>query len=385
MGATLIGSNDTILATPGAITGDPTGVDQNIYVLDGNWIVKFNSATGAYVGWTGGIGTTPTGGTCNPISGAPAGPNWCQGGSAASGTGNSYLNNPQSLYYYGGYLYVSDMNHRGSKFSATTGVFAGWIGRQNAAPSSQCNTRTVINSGGTHNYNYNGWCMGGTAQRGVDTNYDGYIDPGGGFHFDVSYGNINGITGDGTYLYIANFWEQRIDRFNISTGNYVNSVNAEYGAAGYTDHWTTAWAPTGTFPTITPAAPTSPSWGWSSWSYSATAMYTDGTSIYVIPSAVNGSNPIIVKRDVRLTGTTNGSVLGWEGATADSNVTANVPTGGAPGCTTPANVTAGWCVGGVGATGYTLGQFNNPQFIAGDANFIYITDSFNNRVTRIPR
>ena len=255
------------------------------------------------------------------------------------------LYNPAQLTYANGSLYVADVsNQRISSYSASTGAFTGWIGRISTNPTSGC---SYGNNGAGYSVSQSGWCFGGTAtSAGTGT------DKGGGFS------NANGITNDGTYLYVANYYNNRIDRIRMADGVTTGVVRLR--ADIYTDVWQTTNATMNT--------------GW----YNVTPpinLWTDGTYIYATAYNMTGtSGSGVVKVNL-----TTGTVVGWQGAITTA------PTAGDTNCAGASLVTPGWCQGGATAIGYTMGGFNSPVGISGDANFIYITDDQNHRMTRVPK
>jgi hypothetical protein len=343
-----------LMENPISVTGDGT----NLYVLD-NWgprIEKYNIQTGAFIGWIGWISSSPTGPVGTSCVGATGfTPGWCVGGTPTGGgtyQGLGEMNNSQSITYAPstGYLYVFDQgNMRVASYSATSGAFEGWIGRENATPTSCSGGATsVTRTYNGNNYVYtNGWCMGGSAQSAING-----ADPGGGF-------NNNGTAAtDNTYLYVANQGNGRIDKFNLSSGQYVASMRSR------PDLYTSGWE---TSPT---------NYGNDSWQLDPFGMWTDGVNLY----ATIGSY-YVAKYSLQ-----TGNVVGWKGAiAAGASLVAPADCVGATG------FTPDWCQSSPGssngamATSLFMGGFNNSNFVTGDANYIYISDSNNNRITRLPK
>ena len=96
----------------------------HLYVADTEnfRVLKFNAGTGAFVGWIGQIGVSPTGGDTG-CAGAQVGsttPGWCTGGYAAPGTTSGAYTSPHGIAVdpAGNYLYISDeYNGRMTRFS----------------------------------------------------------------------------------------------------------------------------------------------------------------------------------------------------------------------------------------------------------------------------
>ncbi|MBS1963527.1 MAG: hypothetical protein JST04_15030 [Bdellovibrionales bacterium] len=344
---------DGLMRNPMGITGDGT----YLYVADYGLhrINKFNMSTGASMGWVGYISSAPTGGAvgCNGASGVT--PGWCTGGiSTANNTVSGGLYNPTYLTFAAGNIFVVNRgNHRIDSFNATTGAYNGWIGAVNTAPSGGCTTATVTAG---YQVSTSGWCTGGLSRASIG----GTMDKGGGFYF---YDGRDGITTDGTYLYVANSGNSRIDKISLA-GAYIGSTSTRPDA-NYSVSWTNNATTLATFYSWVSNAPM--------------GIWTGGTYIYGAaynPSGTGGAGYIVFKLDK-----TSGNMIGWQGNVGTQ------PTGGDTGCssTAPSTATPGWCQGGAGAAGYTLGKFSNATSVSGDANFIYVNDEGNHRVTRLPK
>lgn len=352
--------NALIPQTTSGIMNFPTGLagdGTHLYVADKNLhrIHKFVMATGAYVGWVGRAGgTAPTGGApgCIGITNTAA-PGWCTGGTWAAGSGNGELNEPTDVAVAGGQLYVMDShNHRIARFNAVTGAFTGWIGRTNAAPSSGC----TVASNGSYNVSTSGWCMGGTAQ-GASGN-----DRGGGFAFWG--GQRGGLTSDGTSLYVANFFNIRVDRYSLA-GVWQGSFSTRQDI--YTRSWSTDPA-------------TVASWGGVGCSY-PTDVYFGGDG-FIYGTNYNSCNGSGTAGSLWKVNATTGVMLGWKGAI----MAGNSPSGGETGCAGATISTPAWCQGGRPEAGFKLGQFSSNVYqLTGDAHFLYVSDQDNNRLVRIPK
>jgi hypothetical protein len=341
--------------TNGIMNG-PSGVvgDGNfLYVLDINQhrVQKFVQPTGAYVGWIGNVATTPTGGAagCTSTTAGNFTPGWCTGGISQSGNGNGMLNQPSNLTVTGGNLYVVDANnHRVNSYSAATGAFNGWIGRVATAPTGGCTTAT---NGSGYTVSTGGWCVGGTSTAAVSG------DKGGGFNFDTRAG----ITTDGSFLYIANTNNYRIDKWNLS-GVFMGATSSRWD--NYTYTWTTNATTLGT------------TWANLGCSYPR-GIWTDGVSLYGVGYNQCGSSNVSVAWKIKLD---TGTMIGWKGRINTS------PNNGDPGCAGATGNTPGWCQGGTAGYGYTLGGFTgNSNYINGDSNFVYVSDENSHRVTRLPK
>ncbi|CAN5679552.1 hypothetical protein BH10BDE1_BH10BDE1_17300 [soil metagenome] len=345
-------TTDGIMRYPNGITGDGT----YLYVIDKELdrIQKFNASTGAYIGWVGSVGSSaPTGGAAGCIGraqGLPA-PGWCTGGTSQAGTGDGQYYDPTAITVVGGNLYVVDSsNQRVVSINATTGAFNGWIGRVNTAP-----TICTTASNGGYVVSTSGWCTGGTATNASQN------DRGGGFYF---WGNQRaGITNDGTYLYIANFYNIRVDKYSLG-GVWQGAVSTRQ------DIYTRTFSNDPT---------TVASWGGVGCSYPV-GIYAGTNYLYGVNyNACNGTGTAGVAW--KLTFAT-GTMYGWQGAINAGQS----PTGGEAGCSGATNSTPGWCQGGQPTTGYRLGQFSSNLYsISGDANYLYLGDENTSRVTRLPK
>ncbi len=342
---------DGIMYYPTGIAGDGT----HLYVVDMylHRIQKFNMATGAYVGWIGWVGTSPIGGAagCSGAATAAFTPGWCLGGMSTNGSGNGALWNPTALTVVAGNIYVMDSNnHRVSSYNAATGAFNGWIGRTNVAPTGGCTT----GSNGSYTVSTSGWCTGGTSQQASSN------DRGGGFSFWGS--SRGGLTSDGTYLYIANLYNIRVDKYSLG-GVWLGAASSRETI--YNRVWSND-------PVVVSG------WGGTGCSYPL-GLWTDGTNLYGVGLNICGNGNANAAWKM---GLSTGTMIGWQGGINPGNS----PTGGDAGCSGATIRTPGWCQGGLAGAGYRLGQFtSNAYGISGDTNFVYVSDESTHRVTRLPK
>lgn len=175
-----------------------------MYVPDGNnhRIQKFTLSTGAFVGWLG--RQTANGGTCTAGSGNFTG-GWCSGSTGQTGTGNGMFNTPVSveLDTLNNVMLVSDANNsRIQKFTLSTGVFVGWLGKISATGGT-CNAGANLFTGG--------WCSGGTSTSGTG---DGMFNATGDMAINVG----------GNALYVNDRLNGRIEKFVLSTGAFIGWI-----------------------------------------------------------------------------------------------------------------------------------------------------------------
>lgn len=334
-----------------------TAHDANyIYVADYalHRISRYHKATGEADGWIGRVATTPSGGAPGCTAAAPNSftPGWCTGGQSTWGSGDGHLYYPTSLVVTSGNIYVVDRgNHRIVSYNSATGSFNGWIGRVGTPPTSGCITGT----NGQYDVSTSGWCVGGTSQVSVR-----WSDRGGGFEF---WGNeYSGLATDGTNLYIANFYNRRIDRYNLA-GQYLGATRTV--DTTYIDTWSTN-------PDVIQTFGAGCSYPMSIW--------TDGTFMYGTnhsPCGSDGTSMAVWKMNL-----TTGTMVGWQGGIAPGNL----PFDGDSGCAGATEKTPGWCQGGATTSGLRMGQFTgNVGYVTGDSHFIYVSDITGNRVTRFPK
>jgi hypothetical protein len=360
---------------PHGIAGDGTGTTEAnfIYVVDKGLhrINKINAKTGAFVGWIGKIGTTPTGGDlgCTDFANLAAvgkfTPGWCTGGSAQAGSDDGALYFPSAITYAAstGYIYVTDdSNNRIVSYDVTTGAFKGWIGAIATAPTSGCTTAA---NGSGYSVSTSGWCRGGTA-REANGDRTGNRDRGGGYQFwsPGSSSVTSGITTDGTYLYVSNMRNFRIDRVCISSCPSSAVSGAWVGAASvnplrYVGVWTDV--------------PADLIDGTKFAGYYVLGIWSDANYIYGVQGAW-GSNIFKMSK-------ATGQMIGWQGAITPGNS----PAGGDPGCAGATSITPGWCQGGGWIQGYKMGMLSAASDVTGDSNYIYATDINTHRVTRFPK
>ncbi|MBL7716286.1 MAG: putative Ig domain-containing protein [Bdellovibrionales bacterium] len=338
----------------GFISGASRGVladsiGNNLFIGDytNARIERFNLTTGAFTGWIGFVGTTPTGGDagCTTAAVGTMTPGWCTGGMSQSGTGIGQLGRAAQLSMDTGrvYLYVSDdSNGRINRYFLSTGQPNGSLGAvRNVSPT---------------------WIANGVPITG---NGDGV------------FGNPAQMVTDGTYMWVTDTTNHRIQKFDVSTGAYlgwIGNVNAQPtgGAAGCSTttagNFTPGWCTGGT------AQALASSGGGGMNTPTGIALYTSaGTPYLYVADTLNN-------RIAQYNGTT-GAFVGWIG---------NVQTTG--GTCSATGVTSGWCSGGAptsttGAFTTPSGRMTGPRGIAVDpgGTYLYVTDTTNGRVYRFNR
>jgi hypothetical protein len=393
-----------VLNRPYGIAADAT----YLYVTDLalHKIQRFNINTGLAAGWIGWISTNTVGASLPSSCSSGTAPNWntftpgwCNGGTSMFIAGkDGGLNVPGGIWQSGGTLYVVDYyNYRVVSFNATSGAFNGWIGVM-GTNSAGCNVHSPGGRSVTK-----GWCKGttnsSTTVQGYTTSWNGGLkDQGGGFSF-YEYTNhwynpylntstiyfgpgpisqtpvIPFISGDNTYFYVAQESNERIDRFWINAGTVggVSHAAGEWAGSVMTNDMGA-----GVF-SMTPA---NPSTNLSTMYGYPTGLYIDATNGWIYHSS---SQQIVVRRKL-----SDGSFDGWMGGV--------MPGGGqSPATCTPdgvkVNITPGWCKEWAkDGSSYVLshfgmyfGKFAGITGISGDAKYIYVSDTANHRITRLPK
>gem|GEM_PF-1777376 len=433
----------------GVMTGAWSGIGNNgssLFIADYGWnrIKQFNLTTGSYIGYIGLIGTFPPSGPAQCV-GFTSGltPFWCTGGGRTnSGAGIQAYSNPTSVAADSTYLYVANTgNARVDRVRISDSQYMGWIGDVNVTPTDgdpSCLTTGTNTATPT-------WCIGGTAKNGtlngMFTNLRGIfydssiaklfvVDDGRLMRVDPTTGNMEaaighvtagtgctiynstvpdgwctnatGSTGtnnyagfnnptavafDATYIYVTDTGNNRILRYNKSTGapagfiaQLQNATNVDTSAgtggacanlvAGYPQaapgwcHGTSIGV--GITVATTPALPTDGAFN------NPTGIWADATYLYIADTGYN--------RVVRINSST-GAYAGWKGyiSSAAGISPSACATAGA------GSVTPTWCFGGQAGQATLLGGFDFPSGISGDSNYLYIHDGRNNRIVTVPK
>jgi hypothetical protein len=216
-----------------------------------------------------------------------------------------------------------------------------------------------------------GWCTAGTGHNAVNT-YGGM-------------NNISNLAANTNYIFAIDSANHRLHRYNKSTGapagfiaKMTNGTNLNTTGTGG------ACAGLSGFPKATP--------GWCFGTNLGVALNTtsgsednafntprgvwaDDSYVYVVDTGNN--------RVVRIDAST-GAPAGWKGL-IDSTTTPFAMTDASCLAAGVGAVTPTWCKQGSASPGKLLGEFDYPTGISGDANYLYIIDSHNNRTVTIPR
>ena len=339
------GTSQTGTTGDGMISGSSRGVfadsvGNNLFIGDfsSSRIERFNLTTGTFTGWIGyvGVAGVPTGGDagCTSATVGAMTPGWCTGGMSAAGGGIGQLNgaavvtmDPSRVY-----LYVSDnSNARINRYNLSTGASAGSLGAvTNVAPS----------------WIANGVPVTGTGDAVMSTPYQ--------------------TVTDGTYIYVSDSGNHRIQKFNASTGAFVGWIG------------NISSVPTGGDPGCSSASTSTFTPGWCT---GGTATLGTGAGMMNAPMGLAVKSSVLYVADsgnnrISSYNTGTGAFLGWIGqlnGTAACGQSANAFNGG-------------WCTTGTpaatAASSTTDGRMTTPRGVAVDSTYLYVTDSGNSRVYR---
>jgi hypothetical protein len=383
-----------------------------LFVADtaNNRIKRYNAANGTFEGWYGKAQTIPTGidDACTSISGGGLTPLWCFGGTPGGlqidqntvNAGTGELSRPRGLAADATYIYTSDhARNRVVRIVASSGAFAGWLGRTGATVSGMTGFDALNTCSSTAANTFTaGFCGGGSHSS---ANTDGPLSGPRGVAVDSA----------SSRLYVADTGNHRINMYSLAndtpTGFNIGaflgfigraSVTTSTGVAGPTTGGANASCRT---PTLTNVTAT-PIWclgiggGGSSSSGGNTALNFMG---FNAPQGVSFGNNAIYVADtgahrIQKFNATTGAHLGWIGRVASAGST---PSGEGTGSGLTAGVCAltalnaanpGWCLrGGSQASGGTVfdGAFNTPTdlWVDPNTNFLYVVDNGNNRIVKI--
>lgn len=394
-----------------------------LYIADSyHRVSKVQASDGQDFRWIGRAGASPTGGftgcSSTPVSGTN--PGWC-----LNGAGNRYGNTNGTFYTPTGVaisstkLYVADLNnHRIQRFDLTEGFFDGWIGGKNTVATTWSRTlaagTTAARAGigdssfGDIGANYAGVAMNSSHMFVTDpgwhrikkynrgdgsfVGYIGQIQNNGGFYPtgpESCVGYTSGMTpdwcsgggrtttgtgihgynspysvaADTSYIYIANYSNNRIDRVRISDALYLGWIGE------------VATTPTDGDPAcLTTNAPDStPNWciGGTAGAGVINGTFTNPRALYYDSDAstlyaIDGTSRIMKINPA------NGSFTGLIGGMTNGT-----------GCTVTNNVAEGWCSSATGNAGTSRhGGLSAASALAMDSIYIYVADTANHRIAR---
>jgi hypothetical protein len=301
-------------------TSNPVGLgidttDGWLFVSDpnNNRILKYNSATAAYLGsfldaptestsWTTFGSGVSTPGTSDGMFGSAT---------SASTTGFDY-SGEIAADFTNGYLYVVDGQlARVDKFNLSSGAFIGWIGMQNTAVNTGggCTSGVGLSTGA--------WCTGGSSQAATTaTEADG--------NFQIPFGLA--VAPSGGSIFVSDYKQMRVEQFNASTGAFMGWIGYQSTTAATacesgstcnlgTSRFTGGWASGG--------KSTSNATALGGGLKTPMGIAADSTYIYV---ADEGDSRLVRYKQA------DGSFQGWIGEIAATGTCGNANT-----------VTTGWC------------------------------------------
>ena len=229
-----------------------------------------------------------------------------------------------------GFIYLTDLTAgRVIKLSLSTGAFIGAIGRVTSSTGT-CTVPTAT-----------GWCTGGSFTTGTD---------------DGQFGSPNShltLDSTGTYLYVSDGINQRIQKFNASTGAFIGAIGALAGAGGGTcpaSGVASGWCTKGIFDSNASSA--------MGGFYNPTSIAESGGFLYVTDGA---------HRVIKINAST-GATVGAVGRSSSASGTC------------PSGNSTTWCSGTAFTGVYADGAFNGPADIVVSGSFFYVADS--RRITK---
>ena len=349
-------------SNPIAVTSD--GTYNYIANSSNNRIDRVRNSDGLYMGWVGRVATTPTDGanpSCTSTAPGAYTPDWCIGGTAGQTSAYVSFNFPRAMTFDSGSIYIVDNYPRVLRMNASNGQVTGMMANASAATPGTCTISGNI---------ANGWCTGATAV-GSQSSYGGVSQS-------------NGIAVTTNYIYIADTGNHRINRYDKATGAPAGFIGRMNTNAGIDTSGTLATNPCAGFTAGYPRA-TENGWcrgtsvgvamsatsGTGDYSFrSPTGIWADDNFIYVVDT---GNNRVVkINAD--------GTWVGWRGM-IETTVGMSAP------CAAPGvgGITPTWCMGGTATNSRLLGGFDYPSGMWGDANYVYVYDTRNNRTVTLPK
>lgn len=327
-------------------------------------IKRYNKRVGTFGGYVGTFDIAqsflPTGpDACLGITSGMT-PDWCTGGGKMINSSAVHgYNGVSSVTSDGTYIYVASTgNARVDRFNKDTTLYGGWIGRTNGVPTDgDANCTTTISGQKTP-----GWCIGGSAQGS-----------GGGVVEGAFLSNLHAIYYDSNNSKLYATDSSRLIRIDPTSGLSEGSIGNITGASTCTL--------TNGVPNIWCTAATAVGSGTDNYGglNEPMGIWSNSTDIFVADS---GNSRI--HRFTKSSGAPNG-FIGRQNANTGLSLTGNCL-----GATGFPRALPGWCMGtsvgvalGTAQTGTGSGDFSSPRGIWGDATYLYIADSGNNRIVRI--
>lgn len=333
---------------PSGLTSDGT----NLYVADGNnyRIARLTLSTGAFNGWIGYIyrssalsPTTPSQTSGNYTSG------WTSGGVSGDRGGVDGWGYAYSVGYDSdsGYLYIADSYHRVSKVRSSDGGDYRWLGRAGGSPTGGITGCSSTPVGGVNP----GWCVNGSANRYGNTN--------GAFYTPT------GLALSSTKLYVTDYNNFRIQRFNLSDGSFDGWIGGGNLPAS-------KWSRTIASGAVASRAGIDDN------------SFGDPTAAY---AGITMNSNFILMADagwhrIKKLNRQDGSMIGYIGQIQNSG--GFFPTGPESCVGYTSGMTPDWCLGGGRTTtGSGIHGYNNPYSVAADSTYVYIANYSNHRIDRV--
>jgi len=323
-----------------------------LYVADGNnyRVARITLSTGAFNGWVGYLYRSSALSPTAPAQSSGAYTNtWTSGGVTGDRGGSDGWGYVYSVSYdaTSGYLIIADSYHRVSKIRASDGGDYRWMGRASTSPTggvTGCSSTPI--SGTTP-----GWCLNGGANR---------------------YGNTNGVfytpTGialTSTKLFVTDFSNARIQRFNLNDGSFDGWIGGGNIPAS-------KWSRTLASGAIASRAGIDDhSFGDLGTAYATISL--NANYIFMTDPAWHR-----IKKINRQDGTQTGYI---------GQIQSNggfAPTGPETCVGYTSGMTPDWCLGGGRTTsGAGIHGYNNPYSMTADSTYVYISNYSNNRIDRV--
>lgn len=321
----------------------------------------FDLKTGAVTGYVGQINIFPPTGPLACV-GYTSGltPTWCTGGGRTTGNSSAIqgYNNPYGITTDGTSVYVADYsNHRIDTLRLSDGLYLGWIGNVNSTPTDGTDPNCLTVTAGNPTP---GWCIGGTAQSGTT---NGKFNAPRAVFYDSAINSLFAVDNSGRLMQIA-----------PSNGQFQGVVGALSAGTGctLTSGVANGWCATAT------GSGTSNAYGGLN---APSAVATNTNYIFIVDSANHR-----LLRFNKSTGAPNGIIAVMNNNT---NLNTTASGGACNGLSGFPKATPGWCF--ANSLGQTLNttsgsgdnSFSSPRGVWADSNYVYVSDTGNNRIVRI--